>query len=107
MANGELQRLDSCSIEFDIQCINEEEFFTLEDAQVVPWLPDLGGSIPSAEDVAKNLHVTGNGISAGASMVQVIIGKFFPNLHVFSEIHQDGESRLWAGKSPLGWILHG
>ena len=30
-----------------------------------------------------------------------------PGLHVFSEIRKGGDSSLWAGKSPLGWVFFG
>ena len=41
------------------------------------------------------------------SRVQVILGMDSPALHMFPEIRQDGNCSLWAGKTPLGWILHG
>ena len=63
---------------------------------MVPRLPDLSGSIPSAEDVTRNPHLTGIEIPAVTSWVKVIVGMPSLNLHVFSEIRQEGESRLWA-----------
>ena len=109
MANGELEKLDTFSVEFGIRGLNEKEVFTLENARVVPRLPDLSGNIPSAQDIARNSHLAGIEIPmvSGLAKVQVIVGIDSPALHVFSEIRQDGESRLWAGKSPLGWVLHG
>ena len=46
-------------------------------------------------------------VISGVGRVQVITGINTPGLHVFSEIRQDGEHKLWAGKCPLGWVLHG
>ena len=37
----------------------------------------------------------------------LIIGIDSPALHMFLEIRQDGNSKLWVGKSPLGWVLYG
>ena len=63
---------------------------------MVPQLPDLSGSIPSAEDVTRNPHLADIEIPAVASKVQVIVRMSSPNLHVLSEIRQKDESRLWA-----------
>ena len=63
---------------------------------MVPQLPDLSDSIPSVEDVTRNPHLAGIEIPAVASKVQVIVRMSSPNLHVFSEIRQKGESRFWA-----------
>ena len=55
-----------------------------------------------------NPQLTGLEIPSVANYktVQLIIGINSPALHVFSEIRQDGDSSLWAGKTPLGWVLH-
>ena len=109
MANGELEKLDNFSVEFGVRGLNERKVFTLENARVVPRLPDFSGNIPSAQDIARNSHLAGIEMLmvSGVAKVQVIVGIDCPSLHVFSEIRQDGESRLWTGKSPLGWVLHG
>ena len=72
-------------------------------------LPDLSGSIPSTEDVGRNPHLADIKLPvvAEASKAQLIVGMSSPNLHVFSEINQNGKFRLWVDKSPLGWVLHG
>ena len=96
MANGELEKLDTFSVEFGIRGVNERDVFTLENARVVPRLPDLSGNIPSAQNIARNSHLAGIEIPmvSGVAKVQVIVGIDFPALQVFSEIRQDGESRL-------------
>ena len=109
MANGSVEELDTCSVEFGIRGVNESEMFTLENVHVVPQLPNLSGSVPLTEDITRNPHLSGIEIPviSGVGRVQVIIGINTPGLHVFSEIRQDGEHKLWAGKCPLGWVLHG
>ena len=109
MANGSVEELDTCSVAFGIRGVNEPEMFTLKTVHVVPQLPNLSGCVRLAEDITRNPHLAGIEIPVilGVSRVQVIIGINTPGLHVFSEILQDGEDKLWAGKCPLGWVLHG
>ena len=109
LANGVVEKYDSSLVECAIRGISEEETFRLEEVRVVPRMPDLSGSIPSQQDIMSNPHLTGLEIPSVASnkTVQLIIGINPPALHVFSEIRQDGDSSLWAGKTPLGWVLHG
>ena len=54
MANGSVEELDTCSVEFGIRGVNESEMFTLENVHVVPQLPNLSGSVPLAEDITCN-----------------------------------------------------
>ena len=109
LANGVVEKYDSSLVECAIRGISEEETFRLEEVRVVPQMPDLSGSIPSQQDILSNPHLTGLEIPivANNKTVQLIIGINSPALHVFSEIRQDGNSSLWAGKTPLGWVLHG
>ena len=87
----------------------ENKTFSLENVRVINQLPDLSGSIPRQADITKNSHLAGVEILdlGRESRVQVILGMDSPALHVFSEIRQDGNCSLWAGKTLLGWVLHG
>ena len=109
MANGSVEELDTCSVEFGMLGVNEPEVFTLENVHLVPRLPTLSGIVPLAEGITRNPHLAGVEIPviSGVSRVQVIIGINTPGLHVFSEIRQDGKHKLWAWKCPLVWVLHG
>ena len=109
LADGRVEDLNTLSAECSVRGILEEEVFTLENVRVVPRLPDLSSSIPSQKDIDQNPHLDGIKIPTiqGARNVELIIGIDSPSLHVFSEIRQDGHARLWAGRSPLGWVLHG
>ena len=42
-----------------------------------------------------------------AEQIDLIIGMDAPGLHVFSEVGKGGDSSLWAGRSPLGWVFFG
>ena len=108
LANGVVEKYDISLGECAIRGVSEETF-RLEEVRVVPQMPDLSGSLPSQQDILSNPHLTGLEISrvANNKTVQLIIGINSPALHVFSEIRQDGDSSLWAGKTPLGWVLHG
>ena len=109
LADERVEDLNTLSAECSVRGILEEEVFMLENVRVVPRLPDLSTSIPSQKDIDQNPHLDGIKIPTiqGARNVELIIGIDSPSLHVFSEIRQDGYARLWAGRSPLGWVLHG
>ena len=90
-----------------VQGVLEDNTFALEDIWVVPCLPDLGSSKPSP-DVDCSPYQVGIEIpKIEADCVQRIIGIDFPFFHMFSKMRQDENSKLWAGKSPSGWVLHG
>ena len=87
----------------------ENEIFSLENVRVINQLPGLSGSIPRQADITTNSHLAGVEIPnlERESRVQVILGMDSPALHVFSKIRQDGNCNLWAGKTPLEWVLDG
>ena len=108
LASGRVEVHDTVTVECAVRGVQEEEVFTLENVRVVQALPDLGNSIPSQSDVDRNPHLAGIEIpETEAKDVQLIIGMESPGLHIFSEIRQNGTCSLWAGRTPLGWVLHG
>ena len=108
LANGGIESLETFSSDCTVRGVLEDNVFVLENVRVVPRLPDLSGSKPSPEDVGGCPYLAGIEIpKIEADCVQLIIGIDSPALHTFSEIRQDGNSKLRAGKSPLGWVLHG
>ena len=110
MVNGMVERYDTVLVDCTVRGASEEEnAFLLENVRVVPQMPDVSSSIPSQNDLVRNPHLEGITIPSvpNAEVVKLIIGIASPALHVFSEIRQDGDSSLWAGKTPLGWVLHG
>ena len=108
LANGGIESLETFSTDCTVRGVLEDNEFVLENVRVVPRLPDLSSSRPSPEDVDGCPYLAGIEIpKVEADCVQLILGIDSPALHTFSEIRQDGNSKLWAGKSLLGWVLHG
>lgn len=109
LANGYIEKHETFSVECAVRGAAETEMFMLEGVRMVPQMPNLSGSIPSDMDVMENPHLAGLEFPdvEGRGRVQLIIGISSPGLHVFSEIRQAGDASLWAGKTPLGWVLHG
>ena len=108
LANGGIESLETFSTDCTVRGVLEDNEFVLQNVRIVPRLPDLSSSRPSLEDVDGCPYLAGIEIpKVEADCVQLIIGIDSPALHTFSEIRQDGNSKLWASKSPLGWVLHG
>ena len=71
-------------------------------------MPDLSQSITSPIDEERNRHLQDIMIPIiDAQQIDLIIGMDAPGLHVFSEVLKGGDSSLWAGRSPLGWVFFG
>ena len=69
-------------------------------------MPDFSISKPSPDDVNSRSYLAGIEIpKIEADCAQIIIGIDSPALYMFSEIQPNGNSKLWEGKSPLGWVL--
>ena len=108
LVNGGIETLETFFTDCTVRGVLEDNTFALENVRIVPRLPDLGSSKPFPKDVDGCPYLAGiETPKVQADCVQLIIGMDSPVLHTFSEILQDGNSKLWAGKSPLGWVLHG
>ena len=76
--------------------------------QIVDQLPDLSGSIPTTSDALRHEHLAGLEFpNITRDKVELLIGTGTPELHIFSDMRCDGKVGLWAGKTPLGWVLFG
>ena len=71
-------------------------------------LPDLVGNAFTRTDLGDHKHLADVEIpEIDWDGFDLLISVDSSNLHVFSEVRQGGEGLLWAGKSPLGWVLFG
>ena len=108
LADGSVKVSNTVDTECTVRGINEMEVFSLTGVRVVDGLPDCSASIPSGRDFACNEHLADVDIPLiGTDRVDLLLGTCSPALHVFSEVRQGDDSNLWAGKSPLGWVLFG
>ena len=91
-----------------VRGVNEEVSFSLDNVRVVNSLTRLTGSIPSQDDLMRNEHLADINISIiQSNRVDFLLGMSSPALHIFFEESEGSNSYLWAGKSPLGWVLFG
>ena len=108
LADGDVKTFHSLETRCVVHDCNGDNPFVLEEVRVIDELPDLTGSIPTISDVLCNEHLFGLEMPViDKGKVELLIGTGAPELHVFSEIRHGGEAKLWAGKSPLGWVLFG
>ena len=108
LADGGLKTSQTFESTCVIQDIDGNHSFQLESVRVVDRLPDLSGSIPSTSDALQHEHLSGIELPViEGNRVELLIGTGAPELHVFSEVRQGGDHGLWAGKTPLGWVLFG
>ena len=71
-------------------------------------MPDLSQSTPSPINVERNRHLQDIMIPIiNAEQIDLLIGMDAPGLHIFSEVRNGGDTSLWAGRSPLGWVFFG
>ena len=108
LADGAVKKLSSFETTCSVRAVNEESSFILDEIRIVETMPDLSQNIPSPIDVERNRHLQDIMIPIiDAEQIDLIIGMDAPGLHVFSEVRKDGDSSLWAGRSPLGWVFFG
>ena len=108
LADGAVKKLSSFETTFSVRGVNKESSFILDEIRIVETMPDLSQSIPSPIDVERNRHLQDIMIPIiDAEQIDLIIGMDAPGLHVFSEVRKGGDSSLWAGRSPLGWVFFG
>ena len=108
LADGAVKKLSSFETTCSVRGVNEESSFILDEIRIVETMPDLSQSIPSPIDVERNRHLQDIMIPIiDAEQIGLIIGMDAPGLHVFSEVRKGGDSSLWAGRSPLGWVFFG
>ena len=105
---GAIKKLSSFETTCSVRGVNEESSFILDEIRIVEAMPDLNQSIPFLIDVERNRHLQDIMISTiYAEQIDLIIGMDAPGLHIFSEVRKGGDSSLWAGRSPLGWVFFG
>ena len=108
LADGSVKVSDTFDTSLKVCGVNEEVSFLLDNVRVVNALPLLTGSIPSQDDLMRNEHLADINIPIiRSNSVDLLLGMSSPALHVFSEVRESSNSYLWAGKSPLGWVLFG
>ena len=108
LANGDIKTFDTEETSCMITDIDGNVSFHLEEVNVVDRLPNLGGSIPSSDNLLRHEHLADVHIpDIDENEVELIIGTGSPELHVFSEVRRGDATKPWAGKSPLGWVLFG
>ena len=108
LANGDIKTFDAEETSCMITDIDGNVSFHLEEVNVVDRLPNLGGSIPSSDNLLCHEHLADVHIpDIDENEVELIIGTGSPELHVFSEVRRGDATKPWAGKSPLGWVLFG
>ena len=109
LADGSVKVSDTFDTSLKVRGVDEEVSFSLDNVRVVNALPRLTGSIPSQEDLMQNEHLADINIPIiiQSNCVDLLLGMSSPALHIFSEIREGSNSYLWAGKSPLGWVLFG
>ena len=91
-----------------VRGVREESTFVLEDIRVMERLPGLVGHAYAKTDLGDYQHLADVEIpQTDSDGIDLLISMDSPNLHVFSEVRQGGEGLLWAGKSPLSWVLFG
>ena len=108
LADGAVKKLSSFETTCSVRGVNKESSFILGEIRIVETMPDLSQSIPSPIDVERNRHLQDIMIPIiDAEQIDLIIDMDAPGLHVFSEVRKGGDSSLWAGRSPLGWVFFG
>ena len=91
-----------------VQEVNGNRSFQLEGVRIVDQLPDLSCSIPTTSDALRHEHLAGLEFpNIAGDEVELLIDTGTPELHVFSDVRRGGKAGLWAGKTPLGWLLFG
>ena len=100
--------LDTFETKCLVRGVKERAHFTLEEVRIVDRLPDMCGSTPAPNDLTDNEHLLNVDIPIiDADRIDLLIGISSPELHIFSEVCQGSHSALWAGRTPLGWVLFG
>ena len=108
LANGSVKMLDTFETKCLVRGVKESAHFTLEEVRIVDRLPDMCGSMPASNDLTDNEHLFNVDIPIiDADRIDLLIGMGSPELHIFSEVRQGSHSALWAGRTPLGWVLFG
>ena len=100
--------LDTFETKCLVRGVEERAHFTLGEVRIVDRLPDMCGSTPEPNDLTDNEHLLNVDIPIiDADRIDLLIGVGSPELHIFSEVRQGSRSALWAGRTPLGWVLFG
>ena len=108
LADGTIKTEDTFETKLSVRGVREESTFVLEDIRVMERLSDLVGHASAKTDLGDYQHLADVKIpEIDSDGIDLLISMDSPNLHVFSEVRQGGEGLLWAGKSPLGWVLFG
>ena len=108
LEDGSVKMLDTFETKCLVRGVKERAHFTLEEVRIVDRLPDMCGSTPAPNDLTDNEHLLiVNIFIIDADRIGLLIGMSSPELHIFSEVRQGNHSALWAGRTPLGWVLFG
>ena len=108
LADGSVKMLDTFETKCLVRGVKERAHFTLEKVRIVDRLPDMCGSTPAPNDLTDNEHLLNVDIPIiDADRIDLLIGMGSPELHIFSEVCQGSHSTLWAGRTPLDWVLFG
>ena len=108
MADGRVKASVTFDISLKVHGVDDEVSFSLENLRVVNALPRLTGSLPSQGDLVRNERLADLNIPIiQSNSVDLFLGMSSSALHIFSKVREGSNSYLWAGKSPLGWVLLG
>ena len=106
LADGTFKTLDTFETKLLVREVKEGSTFVLEDVRVMECLPDLVGNASTRTDLGDHQHLADVEIpEIDSDGIDLLISMNSPKLYVFSEVRQGSEGLLWAGKSPLGWVL--
>ena len=98
LANGDIKTFDTEETSCMITDIDGNVSFHLEEVNVVDRLPNLGGSIPSSDNLLRHEHLADVHIpDIDENEVELIIGTGSPELHVFSEVRRGDATKPWTG----------
>ena len=95
LANGDTKAFNTHEISCIVEDTDGTHSFHLDVVRVVDRLPNLKGSIPSSTDLLCHDHLSDIQLpDIGGGDVELIIGTGTPELHVFSEVRQEDDTKL-------------
>ena len=66
------------------------------------------GSTPTTGNLTYSEHLLNVDIPIiDIDRINLLIGMGSPELHIFLEVHQGSHLTLWAGRTPMSWVLFG